>query len=68
MTEPSLIELRCSRELAILLGAFEPTSVEHHRTCRASGRFLMIRDPVTLVPLFWPLVPAVIDGALRRSS
>jgi hypothetical protein len=48
-----VIELRCSRELAIWLGAVPPTSVEDHKRMRASGQFILVRERVTLEPMFW---------------
>lgn len=48
-----MIELRCSRELALWLGAFEPSSPAHHRELRASGQYMMLRDRITLRPMFW---------------
>ena len=53
----SLIEVRIARELALRLGAIEPMSVEEHRGWRARGDCLMVRDPRTLVAMFWPIVP-----------
>lgn len=53
MSEMRMIELRCSRELAIWLGAEVPASVNDHRRLRASGQFILVRDRVTLEPMFW---------------
>lgn len=47
------LELRCSRDLALRLGAVAPLSVGHHRELFAAGG-LLVRDPVTAWPLFWP--------------
>ncbi len=56
-----MIEVRMSRELALQLGAIEPKSVEEHKTLRASGKFILVRDRVTLLPMFWQLM----DGLPR---
>lgn len=50
-----LIELRCSRELALKLGCVEPTSLDEHKQMRASGLYLLARDPVKMVAMFWLL-------------
>lgn len=49
------IELRCSRDLALKLGAISPDSVAHHKAMREAGH-LMVRDTITSWPLFWPWV------------
>lgn len=46
-------ELRCSRELALWLGAFEPEDPVHHRQLRATGQFMMVRDREAMRPMFW---------------
>lgn len=53
---PEMIELRCSHDLALWLGAIEPHDVLHHRALKANGVSLMLRDPLTLQVMFWPLV------------
>lgn len=50
-----LIELRCTRELALKLGCIEPDDIEQHKQMRASGLYLLARDPVKMVALFWLL-------------
>lgn len=52
MTRES-IELRCSRELALWLGAIEPDDVEQHKKLRASGQYMMVRCAVLMMPMFW---------------
>ncbi len=48
------IELRCSRELALLLGAIAPQTLREHRQMRDAGH-LRVRDGRCMVsPLFWP--------------
>ena len=49
------MELHCSRELALRLGAIEPLDVEHHRKLK-NGATLLVRDPVLLCPLYWPMI------------
>lgn len=56
MTKGPATELRCSRELGLRLGAIEPNTIENHKRLRASGLCLLLRDPVTLLPMFWPLI------------
>ncbi len=46
-------ELRCPRELALKLGAIEPRDVRHYRELD-NGATMLIRDPVSLRPMFWP--------------
>lgn len=53
---PEMMELRCSHDLALWLGAIEPQNIGHHRALRAGAASLMVRDPVTLLVMFWPLV------------
>lgn len=48
-----MTELRCGRDLALRLGALSPVNAEHHRQLRADGH-LLIRDPVSGFPAFWP--------------
>ena len=47
------IELRCTRDLALRLGAIVPDTVDHHRQLRDSGQYLQVRDTETGWPLFW---------------
>lgn len=46
------MELRCSRDLALWLGAIEPTNLDHHKELKLAGHML-IRDG-TGAALFWP--------------
>lgn len=62
----SMIELRMSRETALWLGCIEPIDIEDHRAMRASGQFLLVRDRLTQLPMFWWIVP--LDQAIYRSS
>jgi hypothetical protein len=50
-----MIELRCSRDLALRLGAVVPGTTQEHRQLRDSGRHMLIRDVETGWALFWPL-------------
>jgi hypothetical protein len=45
-SRPRPIELRCSWELAIALGAIEPASVQHQRQLLRDGRHLMMGEPI----------------------
>ncbi len=49
----AMIEIRMSRELALWLGAVHPTSIEEHKRFRASGQFILVRETMTLEPMFW---------------
>ena len=53
-----MIEIRMSREVAILLGAFEPMTLEEYRACVERGGTFKVRDPRTMQVLFWPFVGA----------
>ena len=57
-----LIELRCSWQLARKLGAILPHSPREHREFRASGRYLLIRDSKTLLPMFWEIIDDPREG------
>lgn len=50
-------ELRMTRELAIALGAIEPSSVEAYKALFNSGRYILIRERTSGLPLFWELQP-----------
>lgn len=45
------MELRCSRDLALWLGAVEPKTIDEHKAMKAAGHML-IRDGTNGV-LFW---------------
>lgn len=60
-------ELRCSRDLALRLGAIGPETIAHHKELRAAGHML-VRDPATGWPSFWPWVMSGEDMAAARSS
>jgi hypothetical protein len=62
----SLIELRVSRELALKIGCIEPSDRKHHRELRAGRLCMLVRDPETLAPLFWPIIP--LDQSIYTSS
>jgi hypothetical protein len=63
----SKIELRCSRDLALRLGAVVPETVDHHRQLRDAGHML-VRDVITSWPLFWPWIDTREPGIVDRSS
>ena len=48
-----MIELRCSRDLALRLGAIGPETIAEHKLLRDQGHML-VRDRVTSWPMFWP--------------
>jgi hypothetical protein len=48
-----MIELRCSRDLAMRLGAIIPETMTHHKLMRDSGHYLLVRDKQTSWPMFW---------------
>lgn len=62
-----MTELRCSRDLAIWLGAIGPETVKHHRELKAAGHIL-VRDRETSWPLFWPWELTREDLVAARSS
>lgn len=49
------IELRCSRKLALWLGAMAPETLAHHKRMRDAGD-LLVRDEAN-DPLFWEWQP-----------
>lgn len=53
-----MIEVRCDADLARWLGAVDAEGMQDHRAKRASGQYLLLRDVVTGLPLFWPIVRA----------
>ena len=58
------MELRCSRALALLLGAINPESIEEHRQMKKAGH-LLIRDEAGS-PLFWPWSLDRLTSILRQ--
>jgi hypothetical protein len=54
------VELRCSRDLALRLGAITPETVKHHLALRDAGH-LLVRDKTTGWPMFWPWLRGVIE-------
>lgn len=65
MTSRPGLELRCSRDLALRLGAVGADSPAHHRAMRDAGDML-VRDRATGWPLFWPLQITSSDMAATR--
>lgn len=59
MTE---LELRCSRDLALRLGAIGPETIAHHRELKAAGHML-VRDTETSWPMFWPWLITTIEAS-----
>lgn len=48
----NVIELHCTRDLALKFGALEPKDNRHHRQLRNAGH-LLVRDIETSRPMFW---------------
>jgi hypothetical protein len=63
-----MIELRCSRDLAVRLGAFWPETTRHHRELRDGGEHMVVRDRETSWPMFWKWQMSRADMAAARSS
>jgi hypothetical protein len=61
------MELLCSRELALRLGAVVPETTRHHRELRDAGHML-VRDGQTGWAMFWPLALTREDLVTARSS
>lgn len=64
------LELRCSRDLALRLGAVEPSTVVEHKRMKGLGTYMIVRDEFAR-PLFWPVATGVVSRALNitpRSS
>jgi hypothetical protein len=62
-----MTELRCSRDLALWLGAIIPGTNAHHRQLREAGH-LVVRDTETSWPMFRPWSLPRDDMAAARSS
>lgn len=60
------MELRCSRDLALRLGAAEPVDIAQHKRIRDSGIFLLMRDQDGNA-LFWKWATTVPES-MRRST
>jgi len=52
-----VIELRCSRDLALKLGAFPPETIQHHKKLARDATFMLVRDKRTGWALFWQWQP-----------
>lgn len=62
-----MTELRCSRDLALRLGAIGPETIAHHRQLRDEGHML-VRDGRTGWAMFWPWELRGEDLVAARSS
>lgn len=62
------MELRCSRDLALLLGAVDPDGMLHHRILKLGRQHLLIRDVSTSRPMFWAWQPGTVASTLRSSQ
>lgn len=60
------MELRCTRDLALFLGAIEPVTIDHHKQLKSAGHMLL-RDSETSKPMFWPWMPALENAGIRSS-
>ena len=54
-------ELRCSRDLALRLGAITPATMREYRSMQEAG-WLLVRDPQSGWPAFWEWQPMIADG------
>ena len=61
------LELRCSRDLALRLGAVTPETTKHHREMRDAGH-LLVRDCQTGWAMFWAWELTREDLVTARSS
>lgn len=61
------MELLCSRDLALRLGAVMPETTKHHRELRDAGH-LLVRDGRTGWAMFWPWELTKQDLVTARSS
>lgn len=61
------MEILCSRDLALRLGAVIPETTKHHRELRDRGDML-VRDGRTGWAMFWPLELTREDLVNARSS
>jgi hypothetical protein len=55
----AVIEVYISRDLALKIGCIIPSDVQHHRELKKGIPCLLVRDTLTLDPMFWPIVPAL---------
>lgn len=62
-----MTEIRCTRDLALWLGAIMPETTKHHRELKAAGHML-VRDRETSWPMFWPVALTREDMVAARSS
>lgn len=62
-----MMELRCSRDLALRLGAVVPETTKRHREMRDAGD-LLVRDCETGWAMFWPWELTKQDLVAARSS
>lgn len=60
-----MIELRCSRDLALRLGAVAPDNVMHHRHMAGRKDVMLVRDRETGFAMFWLKVPMFSDAQVR---
>jgi hypothetical protein len=59
------MELRCSRDLALRLGAIEPADIDQHKSLKKAGH-LLVRDGETGAAMFWPWAMDRISAILRQ--
>lgn len=62
------MELHCSYDLALRLGAIVPDNARHHRQLRDTGICLLMRDPRAGVAMFWPWQMTGADIAAERAG
>ncbi len=51
-----MIEVYISRDLAMRLGCIVPGDAQQHREMKKGTAYLFVRDPLTLEPMFWPII------------
>lgn len=61
------MELRCSLDLAMWLGAICPDNPDHHRALKKAGHML-VRDIDTSWPMFWPLIASDVPADVGTKS
>jgi hypothetical protein len=61
------MELHCSRDLALRLGAVGPETMAQRKELKNAGH-LLVRDPETSWPMFWPWQVTTTEMVTSKSS